>query len=234
MSFLRKCDAALMGLIVLTLVVSVFIAIKDPQYFARTFAAEDHLVENATCLFLLVAAGVLGSHAVSPWRAERKNQAILMTLYAFVFVMGAGEEISWGQRIFGWESGEFFQEHNKQVETNLHNMIVGDVQLTKTLFGPVLTLCILLYLALLPLLYSKFSRAASLADRMVVPVPWPRHGVIAIITSVIIAMLVVGRKWEVYELIFSLLAVSVFILPQNRQSIRQRPKPAVDGQSPTV
>lgn len=234
MNFLRKCDAALMGLIVLTMVVSVFIAITDPEYFARTFAAEDHLVENATCLFLLVAAGVLGTHAVSLWRAGRRTQAILMTFYALVFVMGAGEEISWGQRIFGWESGEFFQEHNKQVETNLHNMMIGDVHLTETLFGPVLTFCILLYLAVLPMLYSKYGRVASLADRMVVPVPWPRHGVIAIITSVIIAMLVVGRKWEAYELIFSLLAVSVFILPQNRQSIRQQPKPAVDRQSPTV
>ncbi len=32
-----------------------------------------------------------------------------------------GEEISWGQRIFGWESSSVFTEHNYQNEINVHN-----------------------------------------------------------------------------------------------------------------
>lgn len=35
------------------------------------------------------------------------------------------EEISWGQRIIGFESSEFFKEHNQQSETNLHNLLTG-------------------------------------------------------------------------------------------------------------
>jgi hypothetical protein len=34
----------------------------------------------------------------------------------------AGEEISWGQRIFGWATPDFFRENNIQGETNFHNM----------------------------------------------------------------------------------------------------------------
>ena len=37
----------------------------------------------------------------------------------------AGEEISWGQHIFGFSSGDYFLEHNRQQETNLHNFIPG-------------------------------------------------------------------------------------------------------------
>jgi hypothetical protein len=33
-----------------------------------------------------------------------------------------GEEISWGQRIFGWGTPEFLGELNAQNETNLHNL----------------------------------------------------------------------------------------------------------------
>ncbi|MDY7021056.1 MAG: hypothetical protein SWJ54_06795, partial [Cyanobacteriota bacterium] len=33
----------------------------------------------------------------------------------------AGEEISWGQHIVGWESGDFWKTINDQEETNLHN-----------------------------------------------------------------------------------------------------------------
>lgn len=219
MSFLRKCDAAIMVLIAVTLIVSLIIAYYSPEYFASTFAAEDKLVENATAIFLLVSSGVLGSHSISLWGQGRRGQALLMAVYALIFFFGAGEEISWGQRIFGWESGEFFQEHNKQVETNIHNLVVGDIRLTKTLFGPILTICILLYLLVLPLVYARGGRIAALADRMVVPMPWLRHGIIAVVTSVIIVSMDVGRKYEVYELIFSLLALSVFILPQNRDKI---------------
>ena len=35
------------------------------------------------------------------------------------------EEISWGQRIFGWESPDYFKSQNLQGETNLHNIVTG-------------------------------------------------------------------------------------------------------------
>lgn len=144
-----------------------------------------------------------------------QRAAGLTVFYALLFFMAAGEEISWGQRIVGWESGEFFQQNNKQYETNLHNLVVGDVHLTKSLFGPVLTICILLYLVGLPLVYPKGGRIAALADRMAVPVPWMKHAVIALVASIIIAVLDVERKWEVYELIFSMVVLSIFLIPQN-------------------
>ena len=162
------------------------------------------------------------SPAVPPGNAieQAAGRISHAALYGLLFFMAAGEEISWGQRIFGWESSEFFLENNKQDETNLHNLMVGDVHLTKSLFGPVLTVVILLYLVGLPLVYPKGGRIADLADRMAVPVPWLRHGIIALIASIVIALLPAGRKWEVYELIFSLLMVSIFLLPQNPSKTR--------------
>lgn len=220
MGLLRKCDAALMGLIVLSLVATVALAFADPLFFAQVFAAEDGPVEWGTAFFLLVASFVLIANALSLWRKGRHGAALLTVLYAALFFMAAGEEISWGQRVFGWDSGDFFQEHNKQQETNLHNMMVGDVHLTKSLFGPVLSICVLLYLVGLPLMYPRGGRIAALADRMAVPVPWLKHAAIALIASLVIAVLPLGRKWEVYELIFSLLMVSIFLLPQNRDKTR--------------
>lgn len=44
------------------------------------------------------------------------------------------EEISWGQRLIGFETPEFFRRHNLQREANLHNLVVGPVStLTKDL-----------------------------------------------------------------------------------------------------
>ncbi|HEY9038452.1 MAG TPA: hypothetical protein VIN05_05875 [Roseovarius sp.] len=220
MSLIRKCDTAMMAGIVLILIATVVLGLTNPSFFTLVFAAEDGPVEYATALFLLVACGVLAVHAASLWRGGRRGAALLTVVYALMFFMAAGEEVSWGQRIIGWESSEFFLENNKQYETNLHNLMVGDVHLTKSLFGPVLTICILLYLVGLPLIYPKGGRIAALADRMAVPVPWLKHAAIALVASIIIAVLDVDRKWEVYELIFSMLVVSIFLLPQNPAKTR--------------
>ncbi len=220
MSLIRKCDAALMAAMGLILIASIILAFGNPTFFWGVFAAEDGPVEYGTALFLLVASIILAAHAVSLWRGGRHGAALLTAVYALIFFMAAGEEVSWGQRIIGWESGEFFQQNNKQEETNLHNLMIGDVHLTKSLFGPVLTVCILLYLVGLPLIYPRGGRIAALADRMAVPVPWLKHAAIALAASVIIAVLDVSRKWEVYELIFSMLIVSIVLLPQNPRKTR--------------
>ena len=55
-----------------------------------------------------------------------KNKNI--TIYYFLIlqcgglIFFLGEEISWGQHIFHWESPEIFLKNNKQEETNLHNI----------------------------------------------------------------------------------------------------------------
>jgi len=98
-------------------------------------------------------------------------------------------------------------------------LVVGDLHLAKTLFGSVLTVVILLYLVALPLLYPRGGWVMRWADRLAVPVPWLKHAVIAILASIVIALIDVHRKWEVYELIFSLLVVSIFLIPQNREKL---------------
>lgn len=45
--------------------------------------------------------------------------AILVAIVLFVMV---GEELSWGQRIFGWATPDSFASINEQSETNLHNL----------------------------------------------------------------------------------------------------------------
>ena len=54
--------------------------------------------------------------------AGRFGLAIWMIAAALGSLYVAGEEISWGQHFFGWETGELFQKLNDQGETNLHNM----------------------------------------------------------------------------------------------------------------
>jgi len=177
-------------------------------------------VENGTALFLLVASLVLVSNAVRLAGRGARRAAVLTAVYALLFFLAAGEEISWGQRIFGWEPGEFFAENNYQGETNFHNLMVGDVRLARVLFGSVLTMVLLLYLVVLPLLYPRVGWIAGLADALAVPVPGLRHAGLALLASGVVAAIHVPRNWEVYELVFALLATAIFIAPQNPEGTR--------------
>ena len=223
MTLRRQFDLAALATVVALLGVTLVIYLVSTDYFSGVFAREDGLVEYGTAICLFAGSLILLSHAVTLKRGGRGGAAVLMGVYALMFFMAAGEEVSWGQRIFGWESGEFFQENNKQFETNLHNMIIptpfGDFHLAKTLFGPFLTVTLLLYLAVLPLLYRRGGAIARLADRIVLPVPGIRHAVLAVAASLVIAAIDVSRKWEVYEFVFGLLVVSIFLIPQNRDKL---------------
>lgn len=219
-STINRLDTILLGLIIAVLGITVGVFFYSTDYFVHHYSREDGVVEYATALFLFVASLILVMNAAS-LKARGAGLAVVCTaFYALLFFFAAGEEISWGQRIFGWETGETFREINKQQETNLHNLIVptpwGDFHLAKTLFGPILTTVLLLYLVFLPLLYPRVGWISRAADRFAVPVPGRRHAVLALVSSLVIAAIDVGRKWEVYELVFSLLATSIFLTPQNR------------------
>jgi len=185
------------------------------QQFATGFAIEDGPVEYGTAILLFVSACVLGWQGAAMLWTGRVVAAVLLLIYAFMFVFGAGEEISWGQRIFDIETPEYFMENNFQQEITIHNLVFGGRQLTKTLFGSFLTVAILLYLVVLPLLYPRVRLIASVIDYLVVPLTGKRHAVVALVASLVMLLVDLPRKWEVYEFIFGLLTLSIFLAPAN-------------------
>jgi hypothetical protein len=90
---------------------------------------EDHYFENVGAISLFVTALLF----FYGFRVARKSldkswpslikQLIYLGL-GLMFFFGAGEEISWGQRIFGFKTPEPLAQVNKQDELNLHNLAV--------------------------------------------------------------------------------------------------------------
>jgi hypothetical protein len=67
-------------------------------------------------------AGVMG---VVTWRALKKNswekESLIIALFSIGCFFISFEEISYGQKIFNWQTPSLFKEYNFQQETNLHN-----------------------------------------------------------------------------------------------------------------
>ena len=93
----------------------------------RSLTREDGLFEYSTAIFFLVASIValtLFAKSTSGnnlfFFKTRRN--IFYVLLAFLFFFGAGEELSWGQRIVGFDTPESIRARNIQEELNIHNL----------------------------------------------------------------------------------------------------------------
>ncbi len=104
------------------LLVSVSL-LRLPAAIVDPMIDEDGLFEwlGALCLLLGSCFFVLSvrelRHGGAPW----VKQASFVAIGLFLF-LAFGEEISWGQRIFGIETPEALLRVNSQGETNLHNL----------------------------------------------------------------------------------------------------------------
>lgn len=219
-SNLSHADSLIFGAAWLTLVFTVIYYVTGlHEPFRMGFATEDGPVEWATAICLLLSSFVLVRNARALASRQSRALAVFTGIYALMFFFAAGEEISWGQRLFGWEAGEFFAANNAQQETNLHNLVVGDVKLVKTVFGGGLSVVILLYLLVLPLVYTRIGFLHRMVDRMAIPVADTRHMIVTLAATTIILSVQMMTKWEPYEFIFSLMTLSIFLRPRNADQV---------------
>ncbi|HLU93272.1 MAG TPA: hypothetical protein VKZ54_04070 [Membranihabitans sp.] len=207
-------------LLTVVCVVAIFLSIGDESVFNERFANEDGIVENMTTLALLGVAIVSGLRLVRMWKHRKWMWLAGTGLFIVMFFFAAGEEISWGQRIFGWETNEYFMEKNAQEETNIHNLVVGETKLNKLIFSQLLGLFTALYLIVLPYLYRKVGWIQKTIDAWGIPVAQWHHTLVFALITVVILLITADRKWEVYELGFGLIFFLIFINPFNRAAFK--------------
>ncbi|PNI10459.1 hypothetical protein CXX84_03090 [Arthrobacter sp. AFG7.2] len=101
---------------------------------------EDSLIEWLQFLCLLGASIFLPLITVYLVRAKRWGMALLYGVVTLGVWFLTGEEISWGQRIFGWATPDALNEVNRQGETTVHNIrgvqeLVPAAMLLASLYG---------------------------------------------------------------------------------------------------
>lgn len=141
------------GINVFTLVLALAWAGNDEARLL-TLVREDGLIEWVQFLCFAVLAGILGFIAVDRWKAQSRlslDVLVIAGLSALV-ALAAVEEISWFQRVLEFSSPDFFKENNRQYETNLHNMVVGDVNLHKTILVKLIFIVGITHNVILPLI----------------------------------------------------------------------------------
>ena len=109
-------------IIILAALLASRLVIPDIYVYESWIESERGVIENGTAI-LLFPAVVLGLRIFlrrrllpRPWLG---TWILLLTAAALFF---SGEEISWGQQWFAWDTPAWMAEYNRQGETNLHNI----------------------------------------------------------------------------------------------------------------
>ena len=102
----------------------------------RELYREDGFFENMTFVFFAVSSLGFWASSGKLGPADHLYASWVLRLVALGSLFIAMEEISWGQRVFSWETPAVWEEVNYQGETNIHNLgsLMGVKAVVKIVF----------------------------------------------------------------------------------------------------
>ena len=221
-SHLEKLILVVMAIVTLA---GVYLGWKQPEFLDQEYLKEDGWIENLTAVVLLAAGIIL---LIRLWTGRSKGWIFILVtgLGCLAFLFVAGEEISWGQRIFDRESSEFFQDNNAQGETNLHNLEFNGVKINKLIFGQLLTVLIVFYIIIWPLLRYYSPKVKQLTNQLFVPLPRLHQSIAYLLVMGAIMLMDSSKKWELLEFNSVLIFFLILFNPVNKE-IYSHKKPVV-------
>ena len=111
--------------------VSLYAILLLERDVALYFAGEDGIIENIGALSFFCAGIIFAKIYINDVEGNNfyyfsMKRNVFFLLLAMAFIFAAGEEISWGQRIFNFDTPDYWKKLNKQNEFNLHNTLFFD------------------------------------------------------------------------------------------------------------
>lgn len=220
---LNKIEVFLYTVIFIFIGFGVYFSHTNLYFFDSVYTVEDGLIEWLTVVFLLLGACVCFAR-VFQLKGKKPTLFLACTaLLGLLFIFGAGEEISWGQRIFNVETPEFFLEHNKQQETNFHNLMIGEFSVNKRIFGLLLGICVVIYVLILPVLYRKSQWVKNLVLSFGLPLPRLVHILLYLLLFIVVSNVPSGKKGELLEFGGTAIFFMIVFFPSNREVFADNP-----------
>ncbi len=213
----------LLAVALIILAIGAALSFINHDFFVNRFVVEDGPTEWLTFYILLASAVLCFKRWVQSDAKQPKSYRMMLFVLFMFFIFGAGEEVSWGQRIFDVESSEFFLEHNAQNETNFHNLMVGDVKLNKLIFGTGFAIIFFFYLAVFTPLYHKKPAVQRWLDSFAVPIPRAEQ-IVCFLTLLIVVEVVMtsSKRGEMTECVGALLVFATLLNPLNKHVFSAR------------
>ena len=202
------------------LLFAIYLAKFNHDAFRHELVIEDGFIEWCTVIVLFSTMLVCGKRFLILRRVRPPLFLTVTMLLTLLCLFGAGEEISWGQRLFGLETPDYLKDKNAQGELGIHNLVIEingeDVKLNKLIFGTGLALALLIYLSIATPLYRRNDRVRSFFNAIAAPMPRDYHiaGYLLIVATVEL-LIDSSKRGEMTEFAGSIMFALNVIYPYN-------------------
>jgi hypothetical protein len=211
---LSLVEKGILSLVLLIIIIGFVLYYTDLPIFEK-YVEEDGIVEWLTVLGLLLGTIVCVSRFLKLRKFKNWWFLFVVIDMGLLLFFAAGEEISWGQRILGIKSSEFFLEKNSQGETNLHNLVVDGVKLNKLIFSIGLIIVMGIYLVVIPFLYKYNPKIKNFIDRSGIPLPRIYQVISILVVFLLTSLIPHEKKAELLEAGIALLLFLIIRYPGN-------------------
>lgn len=201
---------------------SFYISNTDLAYFETSLSAQGGLLEWATFVGLcLISFGYFYRVRVLRHFRDQKFLTMLFILGVF-FTVCALEEVSWGQRVFGWVSHEVFRtKSGVLLETNFQNFLIA-LGMKHQTWNTFLRVILFIYLVVVPFVYMKSTNFKRIWDDYALPVPKATHIIVFAILLVLTILIPSSSNVQFAEFCLTWVLTALTLEPYNRSMFSRR------------
>ncbi len=213
---LAAAEYWILGAVISVVLFGAILGQYNRTYFESIYALEDGWLEYGTVWGLALTFALCLKRIKELWRVRAWTFRLGLVVLSLLCIFGMGEELSWGQRIFGNTSPAFFAAHNSQGETNFHNLVLEGVKINKLIFGTCLSIGVVFYFVILPVIYRRRESIKKFVDKFGMPIAKKWH-VLAYVTVFLLALASGSiKKGELLEFSGVWIFFCMYFFPANR------------------
>ena len=202
-------------ILILFLLVAIYVSRTDLFYFESAMVAEDGFFQWMI-FYTLLFASVMCFYRASILKPFRGSVfAACLIVAGVVFLCCAMDEISWGQHLFGFQSPEFFLNHNTKMLTNIHHLVIGGFHLNNVIFALSIKVLATLYFLIFPFLYPKRPRIKTFVNRFAIAIPRYTQVGAYIVLAGLVSLIRSDLRYVIFEFGFYWILVLLMYNPLN-------------------
>lgn len=202
-------------MLVIFLMLAIYVSRTNLFYFESAMVAEDGFFQWMI-FYTLMFASVMCFYRASILKPFRGSIfAACLVLGGILFLAFAMDEISWGQRIFGFQSPLFFQTHNTKMQVNIHHLVINGFHLNNMIFTVAIKILATLYFLVLPFFYTKLEKIRAFVNRFAIPLPRYTQTGAYVILAGLVSLIPSDFRYVIFEFGFYWILVLMMYNPLN-------------------
>lgn len=202
-------------ILVICLALAIYISRTNLYYFESAMVVDQGFFQWMIFSTLMFAS-IMCFYRASILRPFRGNVfASCLIFTGGVFLAFAMDEMSWFQDILGYNSPQFFQDHNTKMRVNIHHLVIFGFHLNNLIFTFAIKILATLYFLVLPFFYTKLDKIKTVVNRFAIPLPrYSQIGAYLILAG-LVALIPSDFRYVIFEFGFYWILVLMMYNPLN-------------------